>query len=82
MKRNEFLKDHGYDPKASVVSTNAEYFYRGGDNWRRPFVCRVTSTAGNLERWDAGYLIEDADGVYDITLSATGLSAEEAAEWL
>ena len=82
MDRVEFLRDHGYDPKALVISANAEYFYKGGDNWRRPFICKVAGTAGNLERWDAGYLIEDEDGVYDLTLSSTNLSAEEAAEWL
>jgi hypothetical protein len=82
MERKTLLENYGYDASTLVVTTNAEYFYQGGDCWRRPFVCKVAGTAGNLERWDAGYLLEDEDGVYDLTLSSSGLSAEEASRWL
>ena len=81
MDEKILLKNNGYDIDTLRISVNSEYFYRGGENWKRPFVCKVTGTAGNLERWDAGYLFENMDGVYDFTVSSTGSSAEEAADW-
>lgn len=75
--KSEILKANGLDSETIITNANSSYFYQGGDNWSREFVAKVSGTAGNLERWVYGSLLEDQDGTYDLVYHAD-MSKNEA----
>lgn len=78
MTRIEIVKNNGLDPETIITNVNSSYFYQAGDNWSREFVAKVSGTAGNLERWAYGSLLEDENGTYDLVYHNDSVSKIEA----